>query len=183
MRKVVMVTALCALMVVFCGAPEETPKAEVPTEKPQADFYYASLSEAELQKFIKAMPTFKKAAAEINEELESLEGPEAFKAMAGQYSMLHKQMPELDAKLKAAGMSWEEFWPALGKTYMAIAAVFMDSMMVEMKEQMKGQQDDMVKEMMQGMEQASVAYKDVPQGNKNLVKKYMKELQVVLEME
>jgi hypothetical protein len=183
MKKVLMVATLCVLMAVFCGAPEETPKAETPAEKPQADFYYASLSEAELQKFIKVMPTFKEAAVEINKELESLEGPEAFKAMAGQYSMLHKQMPELDSKLKAAGMSWEEFWPALGKTYMAVAAVFMDSMMVEMKEQMKGQQDDVVKEMMQGIEQASVAYKDVPQINKDLVKKYMKELQVVLEMD
>ena len=183
MKKALMVTMLCALVVVFCGAPEETPKVEKPAEKPETDFFYSSMSEGELQRFIKAMPAFKAAAKELNEELESLEGPDAFKAMMGQYSMMNKQMPELDAKLKAAGMPWEEFWPALGKTYMAVAAVFMDSMMTEMKEQMKGQSDDMVKNMMKNMEEASAVYNDVPQANKDLVRKHMKELEVVFEME
>lgn len=183
MKKVMMVMTLCALIVVFCGAPEEKPKMEKAEEKPEMEFYYGTLGEGELQRFIKAMPAFKDAAEDLNEELESLESAEAFKAMAGQYSMLHKQMPELDAKLRAAGMPWEEFWPALGKTYMALAAVFMDSMMTEMKDQMKGQEGEMVKEMMKGMEEASVVYKEVPQGNKDLVKKHMKELQTVLEME
>jgi uncharacterized protein (DUF2267 family) len=183
MKKVMMVMTLCALIVVFCGAPEETPKVEKAEEKPQVDFYYAVLNEGEIQRFIKAMPAFQEAAKDLNEELGSLESAEAFMAMAGQYSTLHKQMPELDAKLRAAGMPWEEFWPALGKTYMALAAVFMDSVMTEMKDQMKGQENDMVKEMMKGMEEASVVYKEVPQVNKDLVKKHMAELQTVLEME
>lgn len=183
MKKAMMVMMLCVLVMVFCGAPEETPKVEKPAEKPQADLYYTALNEGELQKFIKAMPVFKAAAKEINQELGSLEGPEAFKAMVGQYSMLNKQMPELDAKLKQAGMPWEEFWPALGKTYMAVAAVFVDSMMTEMKEQMKGQPDSMVMAMIKNMEEANAVYKDVPQVSKDLVKKHMKELQGVLEMD
>ena len=93
------------------------------------------------------------------------------------------QMPELDAKLRAAGMSWEEFWPALGKTYMSLAAVFMDSVMIYTKEQMKGQSDEMVKSMMENMEAANAVYKDVPQANKDLVKKYMKQLEAVFEMD
>jgi hypothetical protein len=183
MKKVMMVIALCALVMVFCGAPEETPKVEQAAEKPQTDFYYSALSEGELLSFIKAMPAFKAAAKELNEELGSLEGPDAFKAMVGQYSTLSKQFPELDAKLKAAGMPWEKFWPALGKTYMAIAAVFMDSMMTEMKAQMKGQPDSMVTAMMKNVEEANAVYKDVPQVSKDLVKKHMKELEAVLEMD
>ena len=115
--------------------------------------------------------------------MEALEGPDAFKAMMGQYSTLHKQMPELDAKLRAAGMPWEEFWPALGKTYMAIGAVFVDSMLGQMKEQLQGQPEDVVKQMTQSMDEAQVAYKDVPQVNKDLIKKYMKELESVLTTE
>jgi uncharacterized protein (DUF2267 family) len=183
MKKVMMVMTLCALLVVFCGAPEEKPEAEKAEEKSETGFYYGTLSEGEITRFIKAMPAFKEAAADLNKELESIESAEAFMAMAGQYSTLHKQMPELDAKLRAAGMPWEEFWPALGKTYMAIAAVFMDSMMAEMKEQMKGQEDEMVKEMMKGVEEANAFYKEVPEANKNVVKKHMKELETVLEME
>jgi hypothetical protein len=170
-------------MLLFCGAPEESPKVEAEKPEAGADLYYAALSESELQSFIKAMPAFKEAAAEINKEMESLEGPEAFKAMMGQYSMLNKQMPELDTKLRAAGMSWEEFWPALGKTYIALAAVFMDSMMVQMKEQMKGQPAEAVKEVMKGMEETYDVYEAVPQTNKDLVKKYMADLRRVLEVD
>ncbi len=183
MKKAMMVLTLSALLMVFCGAPEETPKIEKAEEKPEADLFYATLSEAELQKFIKAVPAFKAAAKELDEKLGSLEGPEAFQAMVGQYSMLHKEMPELDAKLKAAGMSWEEFWPAMGKTYMSLAAVFMDSVMTQMKEQMKGQPDSIVNNMLQNMMAANEVYKDVPQVNKDLVRKHMKELEAVLEME
>jgi len=183
MKKAMTVLMLFALLIVFCGAPEETPKAEKAEEKPETDYFYATLGEAELQKFIKAMPAFKTAAKELDEKLGSTEGPDAFKAMVGQYSMLNKQMPELDAKLKAAGMSWEEFWPALGKTYMSLAAVFMDSVMTEMKKEMKGQPDEMVKGMMENMEAANAVYKDVPQVNRDLVRKYMKQLEEVFEMD
>lgn len=183
MKKMFLVTTLCALMMVFCGAPEETPKVEKPGEKPQTEFYYGALTDVEIQKFIKAMPAFKEVVKAHDEELESFEGPDAARAMLGEYAMLNKRIPELDAKLRAAGMPWEEFWPAFGKTMMATAAVLMDSMMLQMKEQMKGQSADMVNEMIKGMEEANAAYKDVPQGNRDLVKKYMKSLVAVFGME
>jgi hypothetical protein len=183
MRKIHIIAMLSIILLIFCGAPEESPKTEQPVQKTGADVYYSALSENELKSFIKAMPVFKEAAKDLNEELEALEGPDAFKAMMGQYSTLHKQMPELDAKLRAAGMPWEEFWPALGKTYMAIGAVFVDSMLGQMKEQLQGQPEDVVKQMTQSMDEAQVAYKDVPQVNKDLIKKYMKELESVLTTE
>jgi hypothetical protein len=183
MKKMLLVTTFCALIVVFCGAPQEKPKAEKPAGQTQAEVYYASLSENEIQRFIKAMPTFKAAVEKLDEKMGSLEGPGMAKAMLGQYAMINKQIPDLDAKLRAAGMPWDEFWPAFGKTMTATVAVIMDSMMTQMKEQMKGQPAGAVEQAMKGMEETSAAYKDVPQANKDLVKKHMKELAKVFEMD
>ncbi|UCG31350.1 MAG: hypothetical protein JSV53_05600 [candidate division WOR-3 bacterium] len=183
MRKFSALTMFCVLMLLFCGAPQESPEVEAAkTEaKDEADFYYATLGESELQSLIKAMPVFKAEVEKIDMEMESADGPQEFAAMLGQYSTLNKRVPELDAKLRNVGMAWEEFWPALGKTYMAVGAVMMDSVMDKMKEEMQGVQGEMLKEMMKGMEEVNEVYKGVPQGNKDLVKRYMKELKVVME--
>lgn len=179
MRKSLLIVMLTALVLVFCGAPEEAPKAEQPVEKPMEDVYYTAMSEGELQKFIAAFPTFRAEMEKLDKDWESAEGPEAFKAIMA----MNKEIPELDAKMKAAGMGWNEFAPAMGKTFMALGAVFLDSMMIGMKEQMKGMDDDMAKEAMKSMEEANAAYKDVPKGNKELVKKYLDELQAILDVD
>lgn len=185
MRKCLGLSMLCVLSVVFCGAPEESPKVEAakPAEKAGADIYYATLGESELQRFIKAVPVFKTAVEKVEAELEGVEGPQEFAAVLGQYSVLNRRVPELEAKLRAAGMGWEEFWPAMGKTYMAIGAVVMDSMVTSMKAQTQGAQPEMVKQMMKSMEEASAVYKEVPQVNRDLVKKYWKQLASVLEFD
>ncbi len=183
MKKVLILSMLLTLMLLFCGAPQEGPKAETqePETKDEANVYYGTLGESELQNLIKAIPVFNAEVEKIDMELESAEGPQEFAAMLGQYSTLNKRLPGLDAKLRSVGMSWEEFWPALGKTYMAAGAVMMDSLMIAMKTEMKGVQEDMLKEMMKSMEEANEVYKQVPQGNKDLVKKYMRELSAVME--
>jgi hypothetical protein len=183
MKKVLILSMLLTLMVLFCGAPEEPPKveAEKTEAKDEADIYYGILGESELQNLLKAIPVFNAEVEKLDMELESAEGPQELAAVLGQYSTLNRRLPELDAKLRNVGMSWEEFWPALGKTYMAVGAVMMDSLMIAMKTEMKGVQEDMLKEMMKGMEEASEVYKQVPQGNKVLVKKYMKEISAVMD--
>lgn len=183
MKKALILSMMLALMLLFCGAPEEGPKAEAEkTEtKDEASIYYGTLSESELQRLIKAIPVFNAEVEKLDMELESSEGPQELATALAQYSTLNKRLPELDAKLRNVGMSWEEFWPALGKTYMAVGAVMMDSLMIAMKTEMKGVQEDMVKEMMKGMEEASEVYKQVPQVNKDLVKKHMKELTEVMD--
>ncbi|UCF70084.1 MAG: hypothetical protein JSW49_07740 [candidate division WOR-3 bacterium] len=185
MRKWLGLLGLCVLLAVFCGAPEEGPgvKTEKPSEKTGAEMYYATLGESELQRFIKAVPVFKAAVEKIESEFESTEGPQEFASMLGQYSVLNKRVPELEANLKAAGMVWEEFWPAMGKTYMAIGAVVMDSMITSMKTQMQGAQPEMVEQVMKGMEEASEIYEEVPQVNRDLVRKYWAELASVLEFQ
>ena len=54
---------------------------------------------------------------------------------------------------------------------------------MEIMNAMKGMDDDMAKEAAKSMEEASAAYKDVPKGNKELVKKYLKELQAILDVD
>ena len=182
MRKSLLVVMLTVFLLVFCGAPQEAPKAEA-EEPAGADMYYAELNESELTRFIKAFPTFRTEMEKANKEWEATEGPDAFMAMMGQYSMLHKELPELDAKLTAAGMPWKEFMPAMGKTFMSVAAVFVDSLMMDMKKQTKGMDDETAKEMMKNMEEANAVYKDVPQVNKDLVRKHIKDLEAVLDVD
>ncbi len=179
MRKSLLMVMLATLLLVFCGAPEEAPKAEEPSKKPVGEVYYTAMNEAELQQFIKAFPTFRTEMEKLDKEWESMEGPDAFKAMMG----MNKEIPGLDAKMKAAGMAWNEFAPAMGKTFMALGAVFLDSMMMGMKEQMKGMDEETAKQAMKSMDEANVAYKDVPKENKELVKKYLKELQGILDVD
>ncbi|MDH4210726.1 MAG: hypothetical protein OEV79_04695 [candidate division WOR-3 bacterium] len=183
MRKVFTLSMLLTLMLLFCGGPQESPKAETekPETKDESNLYYGTLGESELQSLIKAIPVFNAEVEKLDMELESAEGPQELAAMLGQYSTLNKRLPELDAKLRNAGMSWEEFWPALGKTYMAVGAVMMDSLTIAMKKEMQGVQEDMLKEMMKNMEEANEVYKQVPQGNRDLVRKYIKELSAVMD--
>jgi hypothetical protein len=183
MRKVFTLSMLFTLILLFCGAPQEGPTTETEKTEVKGDdnIYYGTLGEAELQNLIKAIPVFNAEVEKLDMELESAEGPQEFAAMLGQYSTLNKRLPGLDAKLRNVGMSWEQFWPALGKTYMAVGAVMMDSLMIAMKKEMQGVQEDMLKEMMKNMEEANEVYKQVPQGNKDLVRKYIKELSAVMD--
>lgn len=182
MKKFIGVVLLCGLLLVHCGAPEEGPKAQVP-EAAGTDVYYMPLAEAEIQKLIKAMPVFKVEVEKMEKELETAAPGEQLQSVLNYGQTLDKQLPGLDAKLKAAGMAWNEFWPAYSKTALAIGAVMVDSAMLMMQEQMKGQPPAMLQQALSSLEESRAIYKDVPQVNKDLVKKYMKELASVFEME
>jgi hypothetical protein len=179
MKKVSMMAMLYVLVLVFCGAPQEGPAVEA-VKPTKTDIWYAPLAEAELQKLIKTMPVFLAEVEKLDEEVHAYED-----VMSGlrAHATLDKRLPGLDAKLRAAGMAWNEFWPAYSKTALAIAAVMTDSAVVAMQEQMKGQPPQMLEQAMSSMEEARTIYKDVPQANKDLVKKYVKDIVSVFEME
>lgn len=178
MRKYAGLVLLCGLVLVHCGAPEEAPKVEAP-ETTTTDVYYLPLAEADLQRMIKAMPVFKAAV----EKLELAYSGGQLEAVQNLNQALDKQVPELDAKLRAAGMAWNEFWPAYTKTALAIGAVMIDSVAAAMKEQMKGQPPAVVEQALSSLEASRTIYNNVPQANRDLVKKYMAELKSVFEME
>ncbi len=183
MRSIICTLATLALLFVYCGAPQETPTegAGEAAEKAQ-EIYYSAMSEPDLQRLIKVIPVFKAEVEKIEKDLEPYEGADRFKSWIGAYAALDKRLPGLDAKLTAAGMPWNEFWPAYSKTALAIGAVMMDSAAAVMQEQMKGQPREAVEQALSSLESARTVYKDVPQVNKDLVKKYMKDLASAFEM-
>ncbi len=126
-----------------------------------------------------------------------------------QFAQANKVIAGLDEKLSAAGMPWEDFWPAFAKTTTAIVAIMFDSAMVEMKEEMEEQEGEiaeleaklkdpnvsqqekemiqtsleMMKKVQESLEESKEMYEDVPQVNKDLVKKHWIELTEMYEME
>lgn len=208
MKKVLVLTCLGVFLMVFCGAPPETGTSDVGTEKSE-DVAYTTLSEVELQKFIKTFPVFKAEVEKKGEKWDRMSEDENMMSWLQKYSEANKDIAELDAKLRASGMSWKEFWPAMMKTAIAMSAVMMDSMRTVMKKEMsdKGgeiaklearlkdpkvseQEKTMIKaslEMMKGMEEALAAqdtvFARVPQVNKDAVKKHWNALAKLFNIE
>ncbi len=194
MKKLLMLGLLSVLFVAFCGAPPEGETKAEPTEsKAGSEVAYGKLTEAELQKFMKAAPVAKKTIDESGKEFKSDE--ENWEGWIGQFATMDKEVPGLNAKLTAAGMPWNEFWPAFAKTWMASIAIMMaeqmsemEASLVEIEKQLKDPnipeaQKDMMKTGLNSMKQMKKIADKVPQFNKNLVKKHWDEISKLLEIE
>lgn len=194
MRRFAPVALLLLCIFIFCGAP---PESEAP-QPPAEDVQFQVLTAGELQKFMTAFPIFRAEMEKKGEEWEKLGTGRAFTDWLQTYAESNKDIAELDAKLKAAGTSWDEFVPAMAKTTVAMIAVMMDSMRTSMKEEMEGAQEDMAEleaklkdpsvseqeksminaqlEMIKGMQESmraqDTAYAKVPQQNKELIKEH-----------
>lgn len=204
MRKILSLSVLAVLLLVFCGAPQQP---QPPAGATGSGVAFTALSENEVVKMMKALPVFAKAVDESDLDMELGESPNDFAAAMAAMAAWDKQIPGLDAKLSAAGMPWAEFWPAFSKTMMAFSAVMMDSMRTEMQQGMQESaaeiakleaqlkdpgtsqtEKEMIKaslEMMKAMTgvfaQADSIFKGVPDANKLVVKKYMPQLTDLFE--
>ncbi|MGQ9700856.1 MAG: hypothetical protein ACUVQT_00120 [bacterium] len=73
-----------------------------------------------MQRLIKVLPTFIDIVEKEGKDIELGEKPgdliSAFQGM----SMLNKEIATLDARLSAAGMGWNEFWPGLCENYVCL---------------------------------------------------------------
>lgn len=213
MKNILALFLVSCFLIISCGAPPEETKTEAEAkgeaEKTQEDIAYEKLSEGEIQKFIKAFPIFKTEVEKQEEELEEIESDEDLGSWIQQFSQANNSIAGLDAKLAAAGMPWNDFWPAFAKTITAVAAVMFDSAMVEVKEEMEGQKGEiaeleaklkdpnvsaqekemiktsleMMKSVQKTLEESAKTYENVPQINKDLVKKHWKQLVVIFEIE
>lgn len=198
MRRFAPIVLLLLCIFVFCGAPPEAEAPQAPAENVQ----FQVLSVAELQKFMTAFPIFRAELEKKGEKWEELGEGKTFADWLQKYTESNKDIAELDAKLKAAGTSWEEFVPTMSKTTVAMMAVMMDSMRTAMKDEMEEageglaeleaklndpsvseQEKSMIKaqlEMMKGMQESmetqDTVYAKVPQQNKELIKKHWDEL-------
>jgi len=189
MKRLLAIGLLSVLLVVFCGAPEEGPGTETkpPEEKGVAEIAYQTLTEAELQKFMKVFPVAKeiieKSGKEFKGDVENWEG------LMGQFSTAD------DVKLRAAGMPGDEFWPVFGKVMTASVANMLDAEMGKMDKSLKEMeaqlndpnvpeaQKEMMKQAMSQMQDVKKMYGKVPQANKDLVKKHWNELSKIMEFE
>lgn len=206
MRKIMGLVLISLFFFIFCGAPEE---AKTKTEKTGQEVAYQTLSEGELQNFMKVFPVFKTEVEKHEEKWAEFEAGEDFGSWMQQFAQANKMITGLDEKLSAAGMPWEDFWPAFAKTTTAIVAIMFDSAMVELKAEMEEQESEiaeleaklkdpnvsqqekemiqtsleMMKKVQESLEESKEMYADVPQVNKDLVKKHWIELTEMYEME
>jgi len=191
------------LFFIFCGAPQGP---AVGGPQTGVDVAYGILTENEIQRFLRVFPTFveivEREGKEINLETQPGDIVSAFRGM----SILNKEIVQLDSKLRAAGMGWNEFWPAYGKTMFAYTAILLDSLKVEAKKEMvkneaeikkmeallndpkiPESQKSAIKASLEAMKSATqtfnqfdTIYARVPQSNKELVKKYLKEINEIV---
>ncbi|UCC12150.1 MAG: hypothetical protein JSW02_01045 [candidate division WOR-3 bacterium] len=189
MKRLFAIAVLCMLCLSMCGAPEEA--ADVTPAEPETaeEIAFAPLSEMEIQKFLKTYPMVKEEVDKAGKKFET-EG-EATDVMSalGQMGKMNVEIAGLDAKLKAAGTSWEEFFASMAKVWMAVGA----SAMVEQKgelEKAKEEMNDpnipeaqreMMKGMLEGLEEQFKVFDKVPQQNIDLVKKYWKDIENVMD--
>ena len=206
MKKVLLLSIL--FIFIFCGQKPAPPKIDV--EKiTSKDVVYEVLTEDELAKFIKVLPVFK-AEAEKKGMIWNKMSP-AVNPFDQTKNLItaSKDLTEIDAKMRAAGMGINEFYPALMKTTLVFAAVMFDTAMTQAKGEMeksKGEiakleaqlkdpkipaaQNTMIKAALEaskaiteGVAKMGAIYESVPKENKELVKKYFDQLKTLFEVD
>jgi acyl-CoA reductase-like NAD-dependent aldehyde dehydrogenase len=184
MKKMLALICLLTLFAVYCGAPED--KTEVVTEGPgdSKEYAYQALTEIEIQKFMKAYPVAKVEIDKAGKRLDAGEDATDILGAFGHIAQLNTEIAGLDAKMKAAGMSWQDFSKAMAKIMMAAGAMAMaeqkgelDKAKAELNDpNIPEAQREMMKAMLKGLDEAMKMYEKVPQQNIDLVKKHWDEL-------
>ena len=191
MRRLLCVSLLFVLAMVFCGAPPE--KTETPTTETEGSKgdAFAALTEVELQKWLKVYPIAKAEFEKAGKRIE-VKGDENPIAALDKYATINKEIAGLDAKLTAAGMPWSEFWPVTAKVMAAIGAYAMSTQLGEGLGEMEAQlkdpnipdaQKQMIKGILESLKEAQKAYEGVPQQNMDLIGKYWDDLEKLFEDE
>ncbi len=198
-----LILSLFLMLFVFCGGPQ----GPAPGGLQQGpNIAFGTLSEGEIQRFIKVLPKFIDIVEKEGKDIQLDVHPGDIMSALQGMSVLDKQIATLDAKLRAAGMSWNEFWPVYAKTMMAYAALVLDSLKVEMQKgqaetqtQIKQMEEllkdpkipeaqknamkasiEAYKQSTQIFDQMDTIYAKVPQANKDLVKRYFKTISDIL---
>lgn len=185
MRRIYALALAGILVLSVCGAPEG-PAGVAPAEpETGAEIAYGPLTESEVQTFMKIYPMAKEEIEKAGKKFEPEGDATDMISALGQMATINKEVAGLDAKLSAAGMSWEEFFAALSKIMMAAGA----SALIEQKEEIaeaKAQLNDpsipeaqreMMKEMFDNLDEAMKAYEKVPEQNIEVVRKYWGDLE------
>jgi len=191
------------MFLIFCGGPQ----GPVPGGAQQGpNIAFGTLTEGEIQRFLKVLPTFIEIVEKEGKDLQLDARPGDIMSAFQGMSVLDRQIAALDSRLKAAGMGWNEFWPAYAKTMMAYSALLLDSLKVEMQKGMAENQAQIkqmeellkdpkipeaqknaikasleaYKQSTQTLNQMDTIYAKVPQANKDLVRRYFKTINDIL---
>lgn len=204
MKRLLLALGCIVLFFICCGAPQGPTSG---AQQQGVNIAFNTLSETEVQRFIKVLPTFIDIVEKEGQDIELDAKPGDMMSAFQGMSMLNKQIATLDARLSAAGMGWNEFWPAYAKTMIAYAAILLDSLKISAQQEMaKNEAEikkmeaklndpkiseaekqmikaslDAMKAMTQAFTQMDTIYAKVPQMNKEIVKKYFSELSRILE--
>lgn len=202
--KKLLVFFLFIMLLIFCGSPQG------PTPGPAQqgpNIAFGTLTEGEIQRFIKALPTFIEVVEKEGRETYFDVGPKDVLSAFQQMSILNREIATLDARMRAAGMGWTEFWPAYAKTMIAYTAIIYDSIKVELQKskaktqaELKQMEDllknpnlsesqkNAIKASMEAYQksdqifnQLDTIYAKVPQINKDIVKKYINTITEILK--
>uniref|UniRef100_A0A7C6AG87 Uncharacterized protein n=1 Tax=candidate division WOR-3 bacterium TaxID=2052148 RepID=A0A7C6AG87_UNCW3 len=195
--------SLFLMFLIFCGGPQ----GPVPGGAQQGpNIAFGTLTEGEIQRFLKVLPTFIEIVEKEGKDLQLDARPGDIMSAFQGMSVLDRQIAALDSRLKAAGMGWNEFWPAYAKTMMAYSALLLDSLKVEMQKGMAENQAQIkqmeellkdpkipeaqknaikasleaYKQSTQTLNQMDTIYAKVPQANKDLVRRYFKTINDIL---
>jgi hypothetical protein len=206
MKKCMSILFVSIVLFMFCGQKPEATKTGTGSVATR-EVALQVLTEGELTRFIKAFPVFKAEAQKKNVEWEGLNPQGNVLAQTDAFIKAHKDLAEIDAKMRAAGMAMDEFWPALAKTSMAFAAVMIDSAMGEAKQELEKSKKEIAemeaklkdpkisaaeksmikmaleasKGLMGSLGSMASIYDSIPAASKDVVKKYMAELKVLFE--
>ncbi len=193
--KKLFICAAVLMMLVSCGKPKESEvESKVPTSAGDDNIMYEPFSEADLALFIKVAPVVKEELKKADKELEGFGDAEDIGSALGRFATINKDIVTLDAKLKAHGTSWQQFWPTFGRVVMTVIAVSMDDQMEELKAgfkeidaQLKNPnipkaQKEMLEASKNAMMQVQAIYDRVPTGNKELVRKNWDKVANIMEI-
>jgi len=205
MKKTLLATVL--LLFVFCGQKQEATKVE-PDKIVTKEVAVQILTEDELSRFLKVFPIFKAEAEKKNIEWTGINPKGDVLSQTSAYMKANKNLADIDARLRAAGMSLNEFWPVLVKTTMVFSAVMWDSAMQEAKKEMEKSKKELAemeaklkdpkiseiekstikmaleasKALMEGMGSIATIYDSIPAANKMIVKQHFNELKTIFEV-
>jgi len=174
-RALSLIAAFLLVTGVFCGGAEEKPAEQAGTVKDFPAEAFAEITDAEMQKFITALPKVGEALNKAGFTPPETEDADIATSLATVIEAV-KPVPGVEAALKETGTNWPEFRVTMYKVMVATAAfgVEMASAMAE------GMADDTTAETREAkaeLEKAKEFTSKVPQKNKDMVIQHMDALQ------
>ncbi len=177
MKTVALIAVFVVLAGVFCGG-KTGPQAARPAAVKWPTDATATLTEDEMVQFVKVLPAFSvalKAGSWAPTPPKEGDGPVA--SLTNFVESMN--VPGLEDSLKKAGLSWSTLRPTLYKVFSASAALSIDAASPEMIAQMKKDTSAAAKKGVKDYEAFKSACSQIPDANKQMVKKHQMELQAL----